>query len=133
MLYLTSVRSEDIQEIEGRFRASGIPIYTDPDYSQRDGFVSGIGSSYSNATRLPDWYRINVCLDEQFEEAKLLFENPSYTVKWPVDVAQFEATMNELSTQEIRPLNSENILNRISIIVVVAFAIWILYVVLLRK
>jgi hypothetical protein len=130
MLFLTSVRFEDLSEIEERFRAGGIPIYVEPDYSQRDKLAIGYASAYTSATSPTEWYRINISLDEQFDEAKLLFVDSKYKVKAPVDIDEFEDKLKKLAVQEVSLINPDNYLNRIAIIVFVVLLIGILYAVM---
>ncbi len=88
---------------------------------------AGVATIYRNATSLPDWYRINICLDEQIEEAKRLFNDANYKVKAPVDIAEFEATMDKLGANrnfEWRLSNTS--LNWIVGIVILGFVLLIL-------
>lgn len=96
MIYLASVNSSKIDEIKARFRAGGIPVFIVPDYSITEGTIGGIGTSFRNINDDPEWYRLNICLDDQLEEAKRLFEDSNYKVTAPVDVEKFEATMDKL-------------------------------------
>jgi hypothetical protein len=131
MIYLTSVRLAELTELKARFRASGIPVYVEPDYSVRDTMASGSADTYRSATSPHDWYRINICLDEQLDEAKHLFEDANYEVKAPVDVAKFETTMDGLgANREVEWKLSDKDLNRIFEIILVGFVFWILYAVL---
>jgi hypothetical protein len=96
MTPLASIPADQVQELEDRFRAAGIPLYFESDYSRRRHNVLPTGSLYSADASVPNWYRVHVCLDEQTEEAKRLFEDPTYKVKAPIDIEKFEAKMAKL-------------------------------------
>jgi hypothetical protein len=131
LIYLASVRAKEMDEIKERFRTGGIPVLIAPDYSINDGMPGGFGVSERNAMGKPSWYSINICLDEQLEEGKCLFKDVNYKVKAPVDVAEFEATMDKLganSNFEWRLSNTS--LNWIVGIVILGFVLLILRAVL---
>ncbi len=94
MIYLASVRSSEIDEIKERFRAGGIPVFIAPDYTIENG--GGYGVASNNLAGLIKWYSIKICLDDQIEEAKHLFNDANYKVMAPVDVDKFESTMGNL-------------------------------------
>jgi len=101
--YIASVKFEHLQDIEDRFRAGGIPIYVRPDLV-RSNEAAIVPAAIVSRHNLPaHWYRIDVCLDEQHEEAELLFANPDYEVRNRVDVDAFEETMNRLGAN--RPVS----------------------------
>jgi hypothetical protein len=130
MVYLISVRSSETDEIQERFRAGGIPVFLEPDYSRVD-MVTGIATVFRNATTGPAWYRVYVCLDDQLQEAKRLLSDANYKVTKPVDVAKFEATMDRLgANRKVGWRLSDKNLNWIVGIIVVAFVLWILRVVI---
>jgi hypothetical protein len=112
-----------VDEIKARFRASGIPIFVEPDYAARDTMSVGPASTYRNATTPPESFRVYVCLEQQREEAKRLFHDARYKVKAPVDVEQFEATMERLGAN--RKFEWPISLNWIVGIVAVAAVLWI--------
>jgi len=96
MFLLASIPADQVQELDDRFRAAGIPLYFEPDYSRRRHDVLPTGSLYSTEASVPDWCLAHVCLEEQAEEAKRLFDDPTYKVKAPIDVQKFEAKMAKL-------------------------------------
>src|SRR5690349_1533487 len=111
-----------VDEIKARFRAGGIPIFLEPDYGTRDQPTVGRASAYRNATTPPEWYRVYVCLEQQKEEAKRLFHDARYKVKAPVDVDEFEATMEKLGAN--RKFEWPESLNWIVGIVAIASVLW---------
>ena len=100
MKFLATIPSENIDEIEERFRTAGIPVYLEPDYSRGLRFVTGGASAYSNAGRDVSAFRVHVCLISQFDEAEHLLENPDYKVQFPVDIEEFEAAIEKAKSQE---------------------------------
>ena len=96
MFLLASIPGDQVQELDDRFRAAGIPLYFEPDYSRRRHDVLPTGSLHSTEASVPDWYLAYVCLEEQTKEAKRLFEDPTYKVETPIDVQKFEAKMAKL-------------------------------------
>jgi hypothetical protein len=130
LIYLASVRSEEMDEIKERFRTGGIPVYIAPDYSISDG-IGGIGVSRSNADGRPRWYKINICLDHQLEEGKRLFDDANYKVMAPVDVVKFEATMDKLgANRDVEWRLSNTSLNWLVGIVILGLVLFILRAVL---
>jgi len=104
--YLASVTSEQLQAIQDRFRASGIPIFVETDQVRTNEAAIVPAAIVSRFNLAPSWYRINVCLDEQFDEAMRLFRDPNYQVRSPVDVEAFERKMDQLGANrpvKLRP------------------------------
>jgi hypothetical protein len=102
-----------------------------PDYSINEGMPGGYGVSESNAMGQPRWYSINICLDDQLEEGKRLFNDANYKVMAPVDVAKFEATMDKLGANRTFEWRlSDTSLNLIFGIVILGIVLLILRAVL---
>ncbi|BCM25369.1 hypothetical protein [Methyloradius palustris] len=115
-------------ELKDRFKAGGIPIFVDVDYSLRDVSANGTPGIYRSASSPPSFFRINVCLDEQFEEAKLLLNDPGYQVKHPVDIASFDAEMKKLGANKVPDIKIPvNYLNLISLFIFMGFIFWLFY------
>lgn len=94
---------EQLQPMRDRFRAGGIPIFVEVDHV-RSNETAIVPAAIVSRFNLPaHWYRIDVCLDEQFDEATRLFQDPGYSVQSPVDVEAFEKQMEELGAN--RPVS----------------------------
>ena len=127
MIFLASVRSSDVDEIKERFRVGGIPIFVAPDFVLKRNDIPGIGASQQHAAGRSNWYSVSICLDEQLEEGKRLFNDPNYIVISPVDVAEFEAEMDKLGANREVELNlADSGPFWIVVAVVLGFVIWIL-------
>lgn len=123
MIYLASVHGDDLALIEDRFRSGGIPIYIEPDFSSKE----SVGA-YNGVISQPTRYRINICLDEQLEDAKHLFADPNYKVKEPVDVSEFERAMEQLgATRDSNQFMPIKGLYWIVGIILIGFAAWFLH------
>jgi hypothetical protein len=126
LIFLASVRFSEIDEIKERFRVGGIPIFVAPDFTLKANDIPGLGASQQHAAGRSNWYSVSVCLDEQFEEGKRLFNDPNYTVMSPVDVAEFEAEMDKLGANREVELNlADNGLFWIVAAVILGLVIWI--------
>ena len=126
MDYLGSVPSSEVDEIQRRFRISGVPIFVEPDHARGD-MVTGIATAFRNAVSGPSWYRVYVCIDDQLHEAKRLFSDANYKVTKPVDVAKFEATMDKLGANKKPTWRvSSQTMNWIVGALVLLFVLWIL-------
>jgi hypothetical protein len=127
MELLASVAAADAADIWDRFRANGIPVLLVDDYAHPDDLAAGLSVAYHGSP--PKWRKIYVCLDEQIEEAKLLFKDPNYEVKAPVDVAAFDKKLTKMVARDksTRSILDEN-LNWIvgGLLVFVALAILVL-------
>lgn len=126
MELLASVLANEATELWDRFRANGIPVLLVDDYSHPDDLAAGLSVAYQGSP--PKWRRVYVCLDEQLEEAKLLFRDPKYEVKAPVDVAAFDRKLHEMAAgdKSKRSLIDENLnwlIGGLLIIVVVGILI----------
>jgi len=132
--YLVSVKFEQLHEIEDRFRAGGIPIYVEED-QVRSNEAAIVPVAIVSRFNLPaPWYRISVCLEEQFEEAKQLLADSNYEVRAPVDVEEFEKRMKELGANRpvaLRP--SARALNWLVGMILLGIAIAVAVIALMSK
>lgn len=133
MKFLASVHAEAINEIKERFRVGGIPIFVVPDYGLRQNDIAGIGASQRHANGQASWYAVNICLDEQFEDGRSLLDDPNYKVAAPVDVAQFEATMDKLGANQSFEWFSDKTLAWIAWVIVAGVVLGLFYVIVIAS
>jgi hypothetical protein len=58
LIYLASVRAEEMDKIKERFRTGGIPVLIAPDYSINDGMLGGFGQLRNSRFSFLDSVRI---------------------------------------------------------------------------
>lgn len=120
MIHLISVDTEaQVNDLQLRFEASGIPIFVQSDFSRTD--PANRNTFYG--------YRVHIWIEEQLEDAKRLVNDPNYQVEKPVNVQEFYALLNEQDkTSEVAYyVAEEKWLNIIFGMAAIGLVGWVIY------
>jgi hypothetical protein len=105
MQLLTEAHSrEDAEAIRSSLENKGIPIYIvnsslrGPYPLRAQWLHDDQGNSFPEG--IARRYDVWVCLERQFEDARVLLQNPYHVVTEPVDVAHYHAALDEAQKQQ---------------------------------